>query len=49
MTQEQLMASRRASLRADLQSNEESVQGQLGLIQSYESMLANRKNQQAIL
>jgi len=46
MTQEQLMASRRASLRADLQSNEESIQGQLGLIQSYESMLANRKNQQ---
>ena len=49
MTQEQLMASRRASLRADLQSNEESIQGQLGLIQSYESMLANRKNQQALL
>ena len=49
MTQEQLMASRRASLRADLQSNEESIQGQLGLIQSYESMLLNRKNQQALL
>lgn len=49
MTQEQLMASRRASLRADLQSNEESIQGQLGLIQSYESMLASRKNQQALL
>ena len=49
MTQEQLMASRRASLRADLQSNEESIQGQLGLIQSYESMMANRKNQQALL
>jgi protease secretion system membrane fusion protein len=49
MTQEQLMASRRASLRADLQSNEESIQGQLGLIQAYESMLLNRKNQQALL
>ena len=49
MTQEQLMASRRASLRADLQSNEESIQGQLGLIQAYESMLQNRKNQQALL
>ena len=49
MTQEQLMASRRASLRADLQSNEESIQGQLGLIQSYESMLVNRKNQQTLL
>ena len=49
MTQEQLMASRRASLRADLQSTEESIQGQLGLIQAYESMLQNRKNQQALL
>ena len=49
MTQEQLMVSRRASLRADLQSNEESIQGQLGLIQAYESMLLNRKNQQALL
>jgi len=49
MTQEQLMASRRASLRADLQSNEESIQGQLGLIQTYESILANRKNQQSLL
>ena len=49
MTQEQLMASRRASLRADLQSNEESIQGQLGLIQSYESMLQNRKNQLSLL
>jgi protease secretion system membrane fusion protein len=49
MTQEQLMASRRASLRADLQSNEESIQGQLGLIQAYESMLQDRKNQQALL
>jgi protease secretion system membrane fusion protein len=49
MTQEQLMASRRASLKADLQSNEESIQGQLGLIQAYESMLLNRKNQQTLL
>ena len=49
MTQEQLMASRRASLRADLQSNEESIQGQLGLIEAYESMLQDRKNQQALL
>lgn len=49
ITQEQLMASRRASLKADLQSNEESIQGQLGLIQAYESMLLNRKNQQTLL
>lgn len=48
-TQEQLLNSRRASLRADLQSSEESIQGQRGLIQAYESMLVNRKSQQALL
>ena len=48
-TQEQLFDSRRAALRADLQSTEESIQGQLGLIQAYEGMLVNRKNQQALL
>lgn len=48
-TQEQLFESRRAALRADLQSNSESIQGQQGLIQAYESMLINRKNQQALL
>ena len=48
-TQEQLFNSRRAALQADLQSTRESIQGQQGLIQSYESMLANRKSQQALL
>ena len=48
-TQEQLFASRRAAVQADLQATEESIQGQLGLIQAYESMLVNRKNQQSIL
>lgn len=48
-TQEQLFDSRRAALQADLQSTEESMQGQLGLIQAYESILVNRKNQQALL
>lgn len=48
-TQEQLFDSRRAALQADLQATEESIQGQLGLIQSYESMLGNRKNQQSLL
>jgi protease secretion system membrane fusion protein len=48
-TQEQLLNSRRASLQAELQSIEESVQGQMGLIQAYEGMLVNRKNQQALL
>jgi protease secretion system membrane fusion protein len=49
LTQEQLIESRRASLRADLQSTEESIQGQQGLIRAYESMMVNRKNQQALL
>jgi protease secretion system membrane fusion protein len=48
-TQEQLFGSRRAALQADLQSTAESIQGQQGLIQAYESMLTNRKNQQALL
>ena len=48
-TQEQLFDSRRAALRADLQSIEENIQGQASLIQAYESMQVNRKNQQALL
>ena len=48
-TQEQLLGSRRAALQAELQSIEESIQGQQGLIQAYEGMLINRKNQQALL
>ena len=49
LTQEQLFESRRAALRADLQSTEESIQGQQGLIQAYETMSVNRKSQQALL
>lgn len=49
LTQEQLFNSRRASLRAELQSSEENIQGQRGLIQAYESMLVNRQSQQALL
>lgn len=48
-TQQQLFQSRRAALRAELQSVEESIQGQEALIQAYESMLTNRKHQQALL
>ena len=48
-TQEQLFASRRVGLQAELQSIEESIQGQQGLIQAYESMLANRKSQSTLL
>jgi protease secretion system membrane fusion protein len=47
--QEQLLQSRRSSLRADLQSIEESIQGQEGLVQSYDGMLANRRNQLSLL
>ncbi len=48
-TQEQLFTSRRAALQADLQSTEESIQGQEGMIQAYDGMLINRKSQQALL
>lgn len=48
-TQEQLYESRRAALQADLQSTEESIQGQMGLIQAFEGILVNRKNQQSLL
>jgi len=48
-TQEQLYQSRRAGLRADLQSIEESIQGQMGMLQSYSAMLENRRNQLALL
>jgi protease secretion system membrane fusion protein len=49
LNQEQLFDSRRAALRAELQSLEESIQGQEALIVAYESMAINRKNQQALL
>jgi membrane fusion protein, protease secretion system len=43
--QEQLFQSRRASLRADLQSTQESIEGQKSLIRSYQNMLASRRSQ----
>nr|MDP2192710.1 HlyD family type I secretion periplasmic adaptor subunit [Rhodoferax sp.] len=49
LTQEQLFTSRRAALRADLQSIEESILGQGSLIQAYGKMQVNRENQQALL
>lgn len=48
-TQEQLLIARRGALAADLQSLNESVQGQEGLIQAYQGMLENRKSQLALL
>ncbi|TXI06372.1 MAG: HlyD family type I secretion periplasmic adaptor subunit [Pseudorhodobacter sp.] len=49
MNQEQLFVTRRNLLRSDLQSVEESIQGQQGMIESYASMLANRRSQLALL
>ena len=48
-TQEQLLASRRAALAADLQSMNESIQGQEALIQAYRGMLESRRSQLALL
>lgn len=48
-TQEQLMGARRSGLAADLQSLNENIQGQMGLIQSYEGMLESRKSQLELL
>ncbi|HWP13478.1 MAG TPA: HlyD family type I secretion periplasmic adaptor subunit [Ramlibacter sp.] len=48
-TQEQLLQSRRSALRADLQSLQESIHGQEGLIQAYSGMLGNRRSQLALL
>ena len=47
--QQQLMAARRASLAADLQAIQESIQGQEGLIQSYQAMAESRRGQLALL
>jgi membrane fusion protein, protease secretion system len=47
--QEQLFQSRRASLRADLQSMQESIEGQKSLIRSYQSMLGSRKSQLGLI
>ena len=48
-TQEQLFLSRRAGLQADLQSYQESIQGQLALIQAHENILVSRRSQIALL
>ncbi|MGE4239907.1 HlyD family type I secretion periplasmic adaptor subunit [Ramlibacter sp.] len=49
LTQEQLFQSRRASLRADLQGIQESIQGQEAQIQALQSMLVSRKAQLALV
>lgn len=47
--QEQLFMTRRSLLRSDLQSIEESIQGQEGLLQAYDGMLASRKSQLSLI
>ena len=49
MNQEQLLRSRKAALQADLQSIQESIQGQQGLTAAYEGMMVSRRNQFALL
>ena len=48
-TQQQLFESRRNSLKADLQSMEESIQGQQALLQAYTAMISSRRSQLALL
>ena len=49
MNQEQLFRSRKAALQAELQSIQESIQGQQGLTVAYEGMMVSRRNQSALL
>ena len=49
MNQEQLFKSRKAALQADLQSIQESIQGQQGLSVAYEGMMVSRRNQFSLL
>ncbi len=45
LTQEQLFASRRAALKADLQAMQEAIEGQQALMTSYQGMIGNRRSQ----
>lgn len=47
--QEQLLQSRRAALRADLQGMEEGMQGQKALLRTYADMLGSRRRQLGLL
>ncbi|MET1115333.1 MAG: HlyD family type I secretion periplasmic adaptor subunit [Comamonas sp.] len=49
LNQEQLFHTRRNLLRSDLQSIEENIRGQEGMLQSYTGMLASRKSQADML
>lgn len=49
INQEQLFLTRRSLLRSDLQSIDESIQGQQGLLEAYAGMLMNRKSQLSLV
>ena len=49
LNQEQLFMTRRNLLRSDLQSIEENIQGQQGLLTAYASMLTHRRSQLALI
>lgn len=49
ITQNQLLSSRRAALRADLDVFEQSIEGQRGQLFGYESLLKSRRSQLALL
>lgn len=49
LNQEQLFTTRRSLLRSDLQSIEENIQGQQGLLQAYQGMAENRRHQRALI
>jgi protease secretion system membrane fusion protein len=49
LNQEMLLRSRRAALRAELQSIDASARGQLGLVQAYGDMLTSRRRQLSLL
>lgn len=49
LTQQQLAASRRAALQADLQSIQETIQGQMAMLKAFDQMLPNRRQQLSLL
>ena len=49
MNQQQLLHTRKAALQADLQTFQESVHGQQGLVLAYETMMVSKRNQFSLL
>ncbi|MGP1681214.1 MAG: HlyD family type I secretion periplasmic adaptor subunit [Giesbergeria sp.] len=49
LNQQQLFLTRRSLLQSDLQSIEENIQGQQGLLQAYQGMTENRRNQRTLI